>query len=323
MNALGRPPEEEDSAIAQEWSPRGGRRLRRVGRPRRRRAPVPPTDSDATDAAAREYRHQYVHDHKIDTSGQVTHSLSQTHLRPELSASPSHGADGDRLRLLKTSGLFRSPPRRRPRAGRTSWWSNSNSSASPSPSPSPGKNASLSYSPARQGRRKRRRGQAQGGGRGRGRADKGLSKSDDDGRSVGVSLAHPLDANTRWPVDLSPGPPTFFGTATADIATTKPLGNLGGPFMRPESPFRTYRAKPARLLRAQSSERAAAQTRRSRVQESLDQLWLSRSKSVDHAIGRARGRQHGSSGMTSPLLRREGFGLLQSTVTRKVFGFNR
>lgn len=272
VRTLGRPPEDEDAAIGQEWSPRGGRRLQNAQEP----------------------------------------------------TSPSLRETGGGRRWFQSSCLSRSPAGRAHRAGRSSRLPHGYSSASPSPR----RNASLSRSPAKRGRgRRRRRRLRGGGGKGRGgRAEKRSSTSfedsdetlsfdviSDDGSSGNSSFAHPFDASTRWPLDLSPAPPRVHGATS----TPKPLGNLGGPFMRPESPYRTYRAKHSRLLRAQSSERAATLTRRSKFQEKLEKQWLPRSRSVDSAR-RRRGRRHGSSGMTSPLLQREGFGLLQSSITGKV-----
>lgn len=93
------------------------------------------------------------------------------------------------------------------------------------------------------------------------------------------------------------------------------LGGLGGQFSVLGSPYRTYRAKHARLLRARSSERAEAETRRT-VLEHRGGGGASRSRSADSGVRSERWR--GVSGMTSPLLQREGFGLLQSKTTGKV-----
>lgn len=92
-------------------------------------------------------------------------------------------------------------------------------------------------------------------------------------------------------------------------------GNLGAQFSVLGSPYRTYRAKHARLLRARSSERAEAETRRT-VLEHRGGGGASRSRSADSDVRPERWR--GVSGMTSPLLQHEGFGLLQSKTTGKV-----
>ena len=263
VSTLGRPPEEEDAAIGQEWSPRGGRRIQNI---------------------------------------------------QELAFPSLRGAGGGR-QWFQGRG-------RRAHAGRSSGPLDKSSSASPSP-----RRKASSCSPTRRGRgrRRRRRLQARGKGgerRGGNRMSTSFDDSDetpsfratsDDGSSANSSFAQPLDASARWPSDMSPGPPRVYGATS----TATPLGNLGGPFMRPESPYRTYRAKHYRLLRAQSSERAAALARRSKLQEHMGNEWLPRSRSADGAR-RRRDRRHGNSGMTSPLLRREGFGLLQSRVTGKV-----
>ncbi|CAN0140781.1 unnamed protein product, partial [Scytosiphon promiscuus] len=139
-----------------------------------------------------------------------------------------------------------------------------------------------------------------------------LRASSNDGSSSDEPVADPLDANPRWRATVSA---ESAGSRGVTAATTKRSGNLGGPFLRPESSYRTYRAKHSRLLRARSSERSAVRTRRARLKESLD--WLPRSRSADGAGGR-RGHRRGFSGMTSPLLRGEAFGLLQSSATGKV-----
>lgn len=241
----------------------------------------------------------------------------------QTSTSPSLSGAGGGRRWFQGRCLSRSPPGRRAHAERFSRLPNSSSSTSPSP-----RRKASSCSPTRRGRGQGRRRRLQAGGRGgRGRrgekrlstplddSDKSISFGaiSEDGSSANSSFAHPFDASSRWPLDMSPEPPAACGATS----TTKPLGNLGGPFMRPESPYRTYRAKHYRLLRAQSSERAATLARRSKLQEKLENQWLPRSRSADGAR-RRRGRRHGSSGMTSPLLKREGFGLLQSSVTGKV-----
>lgn len=257
VSTLGRPPEDEDTAIGQEWSPRGGRRVKII----------------------------------------------------QESTSPSlRGAGGGR-RWLQSSGLSRSSPGKIAHAERFSGLPDSSTSASPSP-----QRKVSSCSPARRGRDWRRRRGPQGGRKGRGRrVGQRLSTSFDDSDETLSFRASSDDASTRWPSDLSPAPPRVYGATSP----TEPLGNLGGPFIRPKSPYRTYRAKHSRLLRAQSSERAATLTRRSKLQDSLENRWLPRSRSADGAR-RRRGRRHGGSGMISPLLQREGFGLLQSSVTGKV-----
>ncbi|CAN0385161.1 unnamed protein product, partial [Ectocarpus sp. 12 AP-2014] len=185
---------------------------------------------------------------------------------------------------------------------------------------SPRTGTSLSCSPVRRGRgRKRRRRVGRRGGGGK-RTFPGPHGDDDETLSLhatseeGSSGSRSFDASRFLPHGFSPSPARRY-----DPAAAKPLGNLGGPFMLPGSPYRTYRAKHYRLLRAQSSERAAARARREELRESLDKWWVPRSRSVDGA-GRRRARRHGSgsSGMTSPLLRGGGFGLLQSRVTQKV-----
>lgn len=294
MSTLGKPPEDEDAAIGREWSPRGGRRLQNTQESGRCRGAA---------LVARQRRRQY--------HGRGANAFDLP------TSPPVHG------RRFRSSCLSRSPQDRIARAGRSSRQPNSSSSASPSPR----RKASLSCSPTRRGRGWRRRRRFQGGGKGRGgRVEKRSSASydgsdetlsfraiSDDGSSANSSFAHTFDPSTRWPLDLSPEPSRVYGATS----TTMPLGNLGGPFMRPESPYRTYRAKHSRLLLARSSERAATQTRQLELQESLDSQWLPRSRSAEGSRRRRR-RRHGSSGMTSPLLRREGFGLLQSSVTGKV-----
>lgn len=102
------------------------------------------------------------------------------------------------------------------------------------------------------------------------------------------------------------------------------IGNLGGRFALPASPYRTYRAKHSRIIRARSSERAASETRR-RWREREDDGALRRRRgrrcrSMSADPGRRRGHRgrRGTSGMASNLLRGEGFGLLESNVTGKI-----
>lgn len=198
------------------------------------------------------------------------------------------------------------------------------SSASPS-------SASASYSPARRKRGRRSRRRVPGRGRGRPPGAKLFSASseddgdmysilatsgddDDDVSSTDSFFARAFAVSKGRRPDFSPERPSYYAPPRA---TTKSLGNLGGAFARPGSSYRTYRAKHARLLRAQSSERAAARTRKLKFRESIDKQRLPRSRSADSARQR-REHQHGTSGMTSPLLRREGFGLLQSSAIGKV-----
>lgn len=193
-------------------------------------------------------------------------------------------------------------------------------------SPSLRRKASMSCSPSKRGKGKKRRRRLQRGGEGGGEATnfsspdydrdselRPLRANSNDGSSE-ESYAGQFDACSRWRGTLSPGSP---GSYRAAAATTKSSGNLGRRFTGPESSYRTYRAKHSRLLRARSSERAAARTRRARLRESLD--WLPRSRSADGGGG-GTGYRRGFSGMTSPLLRGEAFGLLQSSATGKVCG---
>ncbi|CAN0223652.1 unnamed protein product, partial [Ectocarpus sp. 12 AP-2014] len=276
VSTLGKLPEEEDAAIAQEWSPRRGRRPRPLHR--------------AAAAAAQQ---------KHDDLGQQMLPL------------PSAGGGRRRTRSDSSS--------RSPRPGREERGRRRPANA-PSVLRSPRTGTSLSCSPVRRGRgRKRRRRVGRRGG-GEKRTFPGPHGDDDETLSLdatsdeGSSGSRSFDASRFLPHGLSPSPARRYNPAAA-----KPLGNLGGPFMLPGSPYRTYRAKHYRLLRAQSSERAAARARREKLRESLDKWWVPRSRSVDGA-GRRRARRHGSgsSGMTSPLLRGGGFGLLQSRVTQKV-----
>lgn len=282
VNTLGKPPEAEDPAIGREWSPRGGRRLRGVQERRRR---------------------QGHHGGESDAAGRST-------------SPPSRGADRERFRTRRTS---RSPKGRRWSGRRSSRRPTTASQASPS---------SASYSPTR--RRRGKRGPRRVRERGRGGGLKAklfstssdddaveiyslLGTSDDDCSSADSFFAGAFGVGTGRPSDMSAEPPTNVGAPT----TSKSLGNLGGPFAQPGSSYRTYRAKHARLLRAQSAERAATRARKLRRQELIDRHLLPRSRSANSAR-RRRGRRHGSSGMASPLLRWEGFGLLQSSVTGKV-----
>lgn len=120
-----------------------------------------------------------------------------------------------------------------------------------------------------------------------------------DGKSCSYSLAA-----TYRP---SPGPPP----SSEQIR----LGNLGGRFDLPESPYRTYRSKHARFVRARSSDRLGEERRRVMMREKVRPHWHRRSRSAGDARP---DRRRGKSGLTSPLLRDEGFGLLESDVTRKV-----
>ncbi len=188
--------------------------------------------------------------------------------------------------------------------------------------------SSVSHSPTRRGRSKRGPRRARQRGRGGGLEAKlfpassdddvdeiysVLGTSDDDCRSADGFFAAAFGAGKGGPSYTSPEPPRYF----AATAATKSLGNLGGPFARPGSSYRTYRAKHARLLRAQSSERGATRARKLKRQELIDRQLFPRSRSAD-SFRHRRSHRHGSSGMASPLLRGEGFGLVQSSVTGKV-----
>ncbi|CAM9253636.1 unnamed protein product, partial [Hapterophycus canaliculatus] len=299
VSALGKHPEEVDAAIAEEWSPRRGRK---------------PTQSRAAAAAAADGKQfQDRRFRRVDDAGQLSSPSTQAQLQPARSARgeryPSRGSNwstspGSGVREHTDGG-------------------NEHSFASPPPK---GK-ASISWSPPRRDRGKKRRRPVRGrkGERGGGEKATTFSRPDhnrdielysfpasgDDG-SGRESFVNPFDATSRWRAASSPDAPTSYGAAAS---MAKPSGNLGGSFMQPESSYRTYRAKHSRLLRARSSERSAARTRRVRLQESLD--WLPRSRSAD-GDGKGRGYRSGFSGMNSPLLRGEAFGLLQSRATGKI-----
>lgn len=311
VSILGKRPEEEDPAIAKEWSPRGGRKRRQQSL---QESPRGRTGS---------------------LEGAVVNGGEEDADRGE--------SQRRRFRPRSSSGS-RSPRRQRTgaqsrkRAGRRHSRVNS------------------SYrSPGVIGRRKcfslRRSGnyRRDHGGDGDGDGDGGGGGGDSGGDGSAGSL---VSCDDDW---LSVGNATngsgsndsddvLFDTTCFDPSMSSGLispghspsrggeswfshGNLGGRFSLPDSPYRTFRAKHARLVRAQSSERAVAATaRRRRARENIpgggSSRWPNRSRSADTVRRRDR-RQRGRSGMASPLLQGEGFGLLESIITGKVSLCNR
>lgn len=310
VSALGVRPEDEDAAIAQEWSPRGGRKQQNCeghGHEIGRRSTVGDDSADREGNGDSSGRGRVV-----SPPTNVLSSSSRSLLRWRRQQ-VSRGAIGDR----------KGSRRRR--------------SSTISPVAAHGENnfsrteqalkRSLSHSPTR-GRHCRRRG----GPRGR------SYSSDDDEESNretyifgirGNSGEHEncIRSSTALSSNFSPGyTPTRGGSGYISVDSSYAsgnVGNLGGQFELPNSPYRTYRAKLSRIARARSSERAAAETRRRRAQdEDSGARWRQRqtprTRSTDADGRRIQRIRHGASGMTSPLLRREGFGLLESNVTGKM-----
>lgn len=267
VSALGKRPEEEDAAIAEDWSPRGGRKRQ---------------------SGACRYR-AYPHETRIGSDGGGRASLT--------SASPS-----------------RSPPRcRRTLQGITRRERHKFGAPGP-PYSVQGKTVSqqsapqeLLSPPARKWPHLRRPRPL----RGMDRASRSSSDNNDGQRNSSYEAFEifPIrfDSPTTYSSsELSPGPTPF----REDFRS----GNLGGQYALPGSPYCTYRAKHARLVRAHSSERARAELRRRMTRSESRERWRRRCSSADMI----RYHRSGVSGMTSPLLRREGFGVLESNVTDKV-----
>lgn len=295
---MGKHPEEEDAAIAQEWSPRGGRKMS-IAREKSL------TACTIEQHGLRSVNSRWKSSSSSLSSAEASGSCSPSSLRQQQRRSRARSLEargrrrGDRNSLSKSPG-GRGCNTRRP-------WQPIHDSS--------GHGASLSSSLGLP-----RRGE-------RGRYDnvqncliataapfddEVFSNSSDgqgdDSDELRFDCSPKLDALGRGSASdpqWDQGP--FRGDASR--------GNLGGQFAILESPYRTYRAKHARLLRARSSERAEAETRRA-VLEHLGGRGASRSRSADSVVRSERWR--GTSGMTSPLLHREGFGLLQSKTTGKV-----
>lgn len=294
---MGKRPEEEDAAIAQEWSPRGGRKLNNAQGPPR--------------ACAIERQDQ--RECGVD-SGWESSSLPSSPEAPwSCSLLPLCQQQRNRARPLEVRGR---------RRGNRNSFSNSPGGERRARDPwkpihdSSGHNVPLPSTPNLLAR--------------------GQSGRHDDVQNYGIATAAPFDDDifsnssngqgddsdelrVGFSADFnalgqgfSPAPPSeprqFRGSASP--------GNLGGNFAMLGSPYRTYRAKHARLLRARSSERAEAEKRPAALEHRVGG-GASRSRSADSGV-RSERRWRGTSGMTSPLLHREGFGLLQSKTTGKV-----
>lgn len=278
VRMIGRRPEEEDAAIAQEWSPRGGRKL--MSAPKTEALARNDQDIDGNGGQQLSPRLWSYSQSPSRNQQQARGGLRGTNrrrLHKQLSRSP----EVDGRRLLRRRNADESPespslcsPSRRNRStagiglgarlGSSSVWCEDAFSADTS--------------------------------NGGGGLDDDFSVPRFGGEAPTCRSSHAL-----------PGPPAPHGI--------KSIGNLGGRFVLPSSPYRTYRAKHARLLRAHSSERRSAETRRKKLWEHQGSPWPARSKSAE---GGRRGRRRGRSGMTSPLLQGERFGLLESNITGKV-----
>lgn len=280
VSTLGKRPEDEDAAIAMDWSPRGGRKQQSVQNPRGRTI---------------ERQNERGGDVGCSSSLQLPLRLrSPSRSWPRTSA----GSEKTGVRHRPKYSLSTSP-------GLNKKGSLRRSNAVTS------RHDSLSYSPRprRRGNKGRRLGQERGESSSSCDDEGSFAAGDSGGGSAELFQASPFDSTgpTRLSSDLSP--------STLPPRDADTLGNLGGPFALIDSPYRIYRAKHARLLRAQSSDRAAAETRREKLRGQFQSQWPSRSTSFDSA---GQGRRKGKSGMTSPLLRGEGFGLLESNVAEKV-----
>lgn len=281
VSLVGKHPEEEDAAIWTEWSPRGGRKVKRLRQSRRRKAAI---------------------ERGVDHGGESGKSSPRVR---------SHSSSPSRDRFWMTAARGRNPiDLCRARGYPSSSSLTKGSHLFRWNTPGTLRSASTSYSTIYQrrslaGTRRRSKGE-------------NISHSSDDaipsrasnigtdpeGASTGKSSSYSLAVTHRRP---SPGLLPSSGYIR--------LGNLGGRFDLPESPYRTYRSKHARLVRARSSDRLGAERRRVAIREELGPHWHRRSRSAGDARPP---RRRGKSGLTSPLLRDEGFGLLESDVTGKV-----
>ena len=282
---MGKRPEEEDAAIAQEWSPRGGRKLNNA-----REEPLTACTIEQQSSSS---------------SPEAPGSCSASPLRQQQRRSRARSLKARDRRRGDRNSLSKSPGGGSCNARRP-WQPIHDSFEHDTP---------LSSSPGlpRRGQRSRH----------------------DDVQNCKIATAAPFDdevfSNSSDGQGDDSDEPRFgcspeldsWGRGSApdsqweqrQVRGDASRGNLGGQFAFLESPYRTYRAKHARLLRARSSERAEAETRRA-VLENLGGGGAPRSRSADSGVRSERWR--GTSGMASPLLQREGFGLLQSKTTGKV-----
>lgn len=297
VNALGKRPEDEDAEIAREWSPRGGRKQQM----RQRHEGCSPT-RDSSDAGG-------------DPSPQPKYS------------SPSRSPDRGRRQRSSAGRVHRVRGRRYLKLLRSPCKVNRTRCSS-----KPQKR-SLSYSPPRNSRGRGGSRQTRHGHRQLGsswssceREDEsedavfGTNGTDGDSYNGNGNNASPIplpDPSTRRSSNLFPGYSPSRGSDSSAAA-----GNFGTLFSFPGSPYRTYRAKHSRFVHAQSSERTVSETRRRRVRKDWeDELGAGRSRSADGGNREGRRRKWtatGVSGMISPLLRGEGFGLLESNIADKV-----
>lgn len=310
VSALGVRPEDEDATIAQEWSPRDGRKQQnseRHGRARGRGNAVGDDYADRAGSGDGDGRRQ-----AVSSPTNVSSSPSRSPLRgcrQQVGRDGTENGKGSRRRRSSTIlpvGFYGGT-----HLSRTYKMLK----------------RSLSHSPTRRRRRRRCDGPRR----------RSYSSDNDEesnketyifgsGGGIGGN-EHYIRPSTLFSSNFSLGYMPMCGgsryLSTDSSCAYGNVENLGGEFELPNSPYRTYRTKLSRIVRARSSERAAAESRqRNKQTEGSEVRWgqrqTFRTRSTDADGRRIRRRRHGASGMTSPLLRQEGFGLLESNVTKKI-----
>ncbi|CAN0094992.1 unnamed protein product, partial [Laminaria digitata] len=287
---MGKRPEEEDAAIAQEWSPRGGRKRNRAQQPMPRAGMRQDQRGRGVDSGWDRARSPEVRGRRRGNGISLSNSPGGSRAgscarRPW--RQPKHNHSGHGVPLSFSPGL----PRRVGQSGRHHDDAQNYKIATTT---APFDDDDV-FSNSSDGQ-----GQAQG---------------YDSDEQLGFGFSPELETLGRGGSSSS-GSRLESRQFRGNNASSRG-GNLGGQFAMLVSPYRTYRAKHSRLLRARSSERGEAETRRAVLEHREGAGAAVRSRSADSGVRSERWRG-GTSGMTSPLLQREGFGLLQSRTTGKV-----